>query len=151
MMPVKHIYIQDMAARDEHAQPLQSGHAIDHRDQCLCAALTTLFCFQVVKLAWWSIHRCPHKAAKDCLPNTRASCSYTERFLLCREQQREPGVKADTHVLLSSPGILSHHMQPWCGATLLCAHPRVKSSRPSQQILCSAPMDYSVLQVCCTS
>ena len=32
MMPVKHIYIQDMAARSEHAQPLQSGHAIDQKD-----------------------------------------------------------------------------------------------------------------------
>ena len=32
MMPVKHTYIQDMAARGEHAQFLQSGHANDQKD-----------------------------------------------------------------------------------------------------------------------
>ena len=66
-MHIKHT--QGMDARGEHVPPLQSRLVIDQKDPCVACSPDNLFCFQVVKLAWWST------STKDCLTPEQAAAT----------------------------------------------------------------------------
>ena len=67
-------YVQDMAARGEHVELLQSGLVIDQRDPCLACSPDNF-----VRLPSGEVglveYKCPHKAAKDCLTPEQAAAT----------------------------------------------------------------------------
>jgi len=128
-------YIQDMAARGEHVELLQSGLVIDQRDPCLACSPDNF-----VRLPSGEVglveHKCPHKAAKDCLTPEQAAATL-KGFCSVLNSKGILELKRTHSYFYQVQGSLAITCKPWCHFNLLYGHPRVSVSRLSKQILSS--------------
>ena len=105
-------YIQDMAARGEHVELLQSGLVIDQRDPCLACSPDNF-----VRLPSGEVglveYKCPHKAAKDCLTPEQAAATL-KGFCSVLNSKGILELKRTHSYFYQVQGSLAITCKPWC-------------------------------------
>ncbi len=105
-------YIQDMAARGEHVELLQSGLVIDQRDPCLACSPDNFVWLPSGEVGLVE-YKCPHKAAKDCLTPEQAAATL-KGFCSVVNSKGILELKRTHSYFYQLQGSLAITRKPWC-------------------------------------